>query len=160
MDFLWIRQSFEEVSKGLRLTKGSVQPKPFQIAYGASRCYTHTSSLPRFTSTWIYILIAVVGVLPIMKVNKCKSRQRAGNSGVETAAAIADRNREVCERMCRSNMIHSTYILMQTGKHLSGICVCAYDWNDLEFSLCYKLNLLWGSLVIWNVEMCDLLCEV
>lgn len=98
--------------------------------------YTHSSSLPRFICMWIYILIAFVRVLPITKVNKCKSWQRAGNAGVETAAAIVDRNREVCERMCHSNMIHSAYILMQAGKHLS--CFCVWFGVISEFSICYK----------------------
>lgn len=67
------------------------------MACGAPRHYTHTSSEPCFISTRIDIPIAVVGVLPNAKVNECKSRQRAGNSGVETAAALADLNREVFE---------------------------------------------------------------
>lgn len=133
MEFLRICQPFEKVSKDSRLTRDSIPPKCFEIAYSVPLCYSHTSGLPRFTSTWIYILIAVVGVLLIMKVNKCKSRQRAGNSGVNTAATVADRNREVCERICSSNMIHSAYILMLTEKRLAFVCV--YDWSDSEFSI-------------------------
>lgn len=110
-DCAWTRNFWESVSRLMKSQKAwdwqEIQPKRFEMAYSAPLCYSHTSGLPRFTSTWIYILIAVVGVLLIMKVNKCKSRQRAGNSGMKKAAAIADRNREVCERMCNSNMIHA-----------------------------------------------------
>lgn len=79
------------------------------MACGAPRHYTHISSEPFFISTRIYIPIAVVGVSPITKVNKCNSRQRAGDSGVETAAALADRNREVFESMCHLNVISFSF---------------------------------------------------
>lgn len=105
-----------------------------------------------------------------MKVNKCKSRQRAGKGGVERAAAIADRNREVCEMMCHSNMIHSAYILMQTGK-TSPLLLCVYDWSDSELRICYKSNFVPervsgdsqcenAGLVISMAGKCVYVCDV
>lgn len=48
-------QPFEEVSKGLRLTGDSIQPNPFQIAYGALLCSLHTHTHIQFASLHLYV---------------------------------------------------------------------------------------------------------